>query len=439
MLIFMLTGSAGSGTKPNAKGIGLYSSKWKPDPMFEYWNPGAFHVPETELMEGSFQGDECVECHTDLTPGIVNGWKKSKHASPTDGRPVVNCNACHGNDHQALIFPTQETCGKCHSEQYKQTIAEKKYGFPSHALAMERCVDGKHFVDKPKAEVSSCMNCHSVAVKCDSCHTRHRFDAAEARRPEACITCHSGPPHPDDETYFTSAHGKVYLSKGEKWDWSKPLKKGNYPVPTCAYCHMHGKHMMSDKSIWKFGIREVNPLAAANIVKRARWVKVCADCHEAKWAEKKLKELDIERKRAWKQLYEAEGLLKSLRSHNYLTPAAGQRPPYPTDLLDRIWPFERIGYYDGQMAAFYNVSWIERLYFNMWYFNSLGAYKGVAHGSEEFVIKEHKKMDESFEKISKEAEILRELGKKEKTIGKHFDPSSLWLEGEYTIFNKENN
>ena len=109
----------------------------------------------------------------------------------------------------------------------------------------------KHFVDKPKAETTACLQCHSVATKCDSCHTRHRFDPAdEARRPEACLTCHSGPPHPDDEAYFASAHGRRYLAEGKDWDWSKPLRKGNYKVPTCAYCHMqNGRHQVADKAI----------------------------------------------------------------------------------------------------------------------------------------------------------------------------------------------
>jgi hypothetical protein len=146
---------------------------------------------------------------------------------------------------------------------------------------MDRAVDARHFVDKPKAEVMACIQCHSVATKCDSCHTRHLFDPAEARRPEACITCHSGPPHPDDETYFASAHGKLYLAEGDRWDWSKPLVKGNYKSPTCAYCHMDGgRHQVAHKSLWKFGLREVNPNTSGNRVLRERWVAVCADCHE---------------------------------------------------------------------------------------------------------------------------------------------------------------
>src|SRR4030065_871865 len=115
-------------------------------------------------------------------------------------------------------MPTPDVCANCHTTQHKQFSDEKRFGFPSHSLAMERALDAKHFVDKPKAEVAACLQCHSVASKCDSCHTRHRFSAAEARRPEACISCHGGPPHPDDETYFHSKHGQRYLAQGAQWD-----------------------------------------------------------------------------------------------------------------------------------------------------------------------------------------------------------------------------
>ncbi|VAW72692.1 Hydroxylamine oxidoreductase (Fragment), partial [hydrothermal vent metagenome] len=234
-------------------GAGLYSRQWIPDAMFAYWNPDDFYQ-STDAVAGEFEGKQCVACHEAVTPGIVNDWKASRHSNPTSGKAVVYCSACHGNNHQALHLPTPDVCGTCHVTQHVQFEDEKRYGFPSHALAMERALDAKHFVDKPKAEVTACLQCHSVATKCDSCHTRHRFSAAEARRPEACITCHSGPPHPDGETYFASAHGQLYQDEGKQWDWSKPLSKGNYKGPTCAYCHMgNGKHQVADKSMWKFG------------------------------------------------------------------------------------------------------------------------------------------------------------------------------------------
>ncbi|MDH5638622.1 MAG: hydroxylamine oxidoreductase [Nitrospinota bacterium] len=410
------------------KGIGLYGGEWSPDPMSEYWDPKSFHTPRTDLMEGVYRGEECVDCHEGITPGIVTGWRASRHAAADQ---PVSCPACHGADHQKLILPTPETCAGCHEKQHGEFMEEKRFGFPSHALAMERAVDAKHFVDKPKAETASCLHCHSVATKCDSCHTRHLFSAAEARRPEACVSCHSGPPHPDDETYYASAHGKLYLAEGDKWDWSKPLAKGNYPAPTCAYCHMYGKHQVADKAIWKFGLREVNPNTSENKVKRAKWRAVCRDCHDDKTAEEAFSTLDKERKRAWGKLYAMEDLLEDLRSEKVITPAPGQRPAYPTDFFDSIWPMIRIGFLEGQASAFYNVSLIERLYFEMWYFDNLGAYKGAAHGADEFVNLQHQKMESSMKGIRAEAARLRHSGKRE--------PGDLWLKGEYTDFNRENN
>ena len=421
-------------------GSGLYSRLWQPAASQQYWHPDAFYK-SVDTLAGEFEGEQCVECHSSVTPGIVNDWRKSGHSKVSaDGKQVI-CSDCHGSDHQKLRMPTPDVCASCHSQQHTEFMDEKRFGFPGHALAMERAVDAKHFVDKPKAEVTSCIQCHSVATKCDSCHSRHRFSAAEARRPEACITCHSGPPHPDDATFFASKHGQLYKAEGASWDWSKPLKKGNYPGPTCAYCHMgEGKHQVADKSIWKFGIRQINPLSAGNAVKREQWVELCSDCHEPDWSREQLRGLDAERKRAWGKLYKAESILKSLRSDKLLSPAAGERPTYPNDWMDARWPRERIGFFEGQAAAFYNVSPIERDYFEMWYFDNLGSYKGAAHGAASFVTEGHANMDQALVDIGAEAERLRDLGELEFSLtGERFDPGDLWLSGEYTEHNRDQN
>jgi hydroxylamine dehydrogenase len=414
-------------------GAGLYSRDWIPDAMFAYWNPNEFYDPVQSIM-GTFKGEQCITCHQAVTPGIVKDWQSSRHSQT---EPKVYCNDCHGSNHEDLHLPAPEVCGRCHGIQHQQFVDEKRYGFPSHALAMERALDAKHFVDKPKAEVTACLQCHSVASKCDSCHTRHKFSAAEARRPEACITCHSGPPHPDDETYFHSAHGQLYLNEGENWDWSKPLRKGNYKAPTCAYCHMTaGKHQVADKSLWKFGIKEVNPLSSGNEIKRKQWIKLCSDCHESDWSAQQLKALDLERKQAWSKLYQAEALLKDLRKHKLIYPSIRQRPPYPGDTADTFYQLERIGFYEGQASAFYNVSPIERDYFEMWYFANLAAYKGAAHGDSSFVSSGHAAMDKSLQKLKQDAATLRALGNIEtdETAIKN-----IWLKGEYTEFNLEHN
>ena len=415
-------------------GTGLYSRHWSPDPVQRYWDPDSFYR-STGIVEGMFQPEQCIRCHEGITPGIVADWRASRHARAD--KPV-HCSRCHGNDHQALQLPTPRVCGDCHEKEHAEFRDEARYGFPSHVLAMERAVDAPHFADKPKAEVQSCTQCHSVATKCDSCHTRHRFDAAEARRPEACITCHSGPPHPDDETYFGSAHGKRYLAEGDSWDWNKPLAKGNYKVPTCAYCHMEGgRHQVAHKSLWKFGLREINPHTSRNRVMRKRWINLCSDCHERNRVETWLAELDSERKRAWGKLYEAEDILRELRADGLILPSAADRPAYPMEWLGRLWPRERIGFFEGQASAFYNVSAIEREYFEMWYFDNLGAYKAAAHGNTAAVEEGHRKLSASLERIRSAAIGLRSLAADTGIAQENL--RHLWRSGEYTDYNRENN
>jgi len=421
----------------SGSGAGLYSNDWTPDPMQQYWDPENFYIPES-VIEGRFSGKQCIQCHQGLTPGIVRDWRESKHSAPSNGDDIVMCPACHGDDHADLHLPTPAICGGCHTTQLAQLGEEKRYGFPSHALAMERAVDAKHFVDKPKPEVLSCLQCHSVATKCDSCHTRHSFSAAEARRSESCITCHSGPPHPDDKTYFASAHGKVYSEEGGDWDWSKPLKKGNYKAPTCAYCHMEeGVHSVAHKSIWKFGIREINPNTSGNKVLRERWVKLCMDCHQEEESRGWLKEMDQERKKAWDKLYAAEQILKDLRSEEKIDPPPGERPPYPHDTMDKLWPRAHIGFFEGQASAFYNVSEIERDYFEMWYFDNLHGYKAAAHGDTAGVEEAHRALEQDLAEIEKSAEKLYSTDSKD-SVARQQD-KELWNKGKYTDYNREHN
>jgi hypothetical protein len=40
------------------------------------------------------------------------------------------------------------------------------------------------------------MQCHGA-----TCHTRHKFTIVEARKPNACASCHLGPDHPDTDEF----------------------------------------------------------------------------------------------------------------------------------------------------------------------------------------------------------------------------------------------
>ena len=102
--------------------------------------------------------------------------------------------------------------------------------------------------------------------------------------------------------------------------------------------------------------------------------------------------------------------------------------------MDRVFPKERIGFFEGQASSFYNVSTIERDYFEMWYFANLGAYKAAAHGAPELVAEGHAQMAAAEKSILLQAGQLRD-----KARGARPDPRSLWLGGEYTSHNREHN
>jgi hydroxylamine dehydrogenase len=163
---------------------------------------------------------------------------------------------------------------------------------------------------------------------------------------------------------------------------------------------------------------------------------LCGDCHEQQWAAEQLKQLDAERKLSWSKLYQAEAVLKNLRSDELIKPSAKNRPSYPGDSPDAFLQYQRIGFFEGQASAFYNVSPIERDYFEMWYFDNLKSYKGAAHGDVSFVDEGQAAMDDSLETIKQNAERLRSTG--EQKLDKDAE-GNIWLEGEYTEYNRDNN
>ncbi|MCP4287430.1 MAG: hydroxylamine oxidoreductase, partial [Gammaproteobacteria bacterium] len=97
------------------------------------------------------------------------------------------------------------------------------------------------------------------------------------------------------------------------------------------------------------------------------------------------------------------------------------------------------GFFEGQASAFYNVSAIERDYFEMWYFDNLGAYKSAAHGNPAGVEEGHGKLSASLGRIESKARELRILTEAENKAGLTTEPSGLWNRGAYTDYNREHN
>jgi hydroxylamine dehydrogenase len=222
----------------------------------------------TALAIRAADAPNCVGCHGSkgIAGSALRDWKTSKHAAND-----VGCATCHLTGDTTKKTSACDTsgvvravpgkiCGECHGEQFGQ-FAHSKHA--AAWIAMDAMPTTK---DQPKAMMDGmkgCGGCHRVGYdtgRCDSCHTRHLFSAAEARRPEACATCHMGFDHPQWEMYSTSKHGVIYSLGAPDWDWDMPLsewfkdpsKPSTGPrAPTCAFCHMpNGNHGV--RTSWGF-------------------------------------------------------------------------------------------------------------------------------------------------------------------------------------------
>lgn len=285
----------------------------------------------------------CVSCHTKITPNIVTDWQLSKHFQND-----VSCEVCHGSEHNGpsnvdkVLLPTPETCKSCHETQVEQ------YSKGKHALgwASMNAMPTIHMQPMALIEgMKGCGSCHKIGLKseeeikqlkadgqqhgvasCDACHTRHTFSKKEAQQPQACQTCHMGFDHPQWEMYSGSKHGVRYLLK------QNGVLPEETAAPTCQTCHMQdGNHEvrtgwgflavrlpMPDDEQWTkdrvtilkaLGVLDPdgNPTALLDVVKAAdvarltqedwdkernKMIKTCKNCHSGNFAENELKKGD---------------------------------------------------------------------------------------------------------------------------------------------------
>ncbi|MFO7760602.1 MAG: multiheme c-type cytochrome [Thermodesulfobacteriota bacterium] len=211
-------------------------------------------------------GDNCMECHTEISPGQVQDYKASRHAESG-----ITCKICHGSkhlsveDYEKAVLPDEKVCRGCHPNKYKE-FSKGKHNFGWTSLNM---IPATHMAPDELIEGGrGCGGCHNMGIKtekqkkelrekgyryqnnsCDECHTRHTFSTKEALNPKACQQCHMGYDHPQWEMWSSSKHGERYFAK----------KFGDLPedavAPSCQYCHMpDGSH--NNHTAWGFlGVR----------------------------------------------------------------------------------------------------------------------------------------------------------------------------------------
>ncbi len=215
----------------------------------------------------------CAECHT-LNPNIHkdsfehNGFKVHVIVTPKD------CAVCHPKEFQQYTLNKMDWA-------YKNLMGNPVYfqlvkaivGLPDNSKGI---IAQK--MPEPSVLEDSCLACHGTRVKvegfkerdtdfgnmkfpilkgwpnqgvgrinpdgsrgcCTSCHTRHSFSIAMARKPYSCAQCHKGPDTPAYKVYSVSTHGAIFKSSGNKWDFKDtPWVLGkDFKAPTCATCHV---------------------------------------------------------------------------------------------------------------------------------------------------------------------------------------------------------
>ena len=181
----------------------------------------------------------CTDCHQKGNPVLVKQYLES-----VMGKAEIECTQCHGGEHRnatdykKVKMPNADTCKSCHAKQVEQFKAGK------HSLAWVAMTAMPFTARQPREVIEKgCAGCHRVGLdggKCDSCHTRHAFSKEEARKPEACHTCHMGEDHSQWEMWSTSKHGAIYSLEGDTGR-----------APKCQTCHMpNGNHAVM--TAWGF-------------------------------------------------------------------------------------------------------------------------------------------------------------------------------------------
>lgn len=314
--------------------------------------------------------DECVVCHQQTSPGIVEQYGRSTMAAAQ-----VACRDCHEVEQgypgsvahegtHVLQSPTTAMCQDCHATEVAQ-FYQSRHSLPAYVavagslelseehMAMYQSIpEGTYAPDKSRNDIAAlegpdmtrftCEACHNVGKpamdgsvgQCQKCHLRHEFNLTQARKPETCNACHIGPDHPQWEIYQESPHGIAYMTLGENWHWeAEPgtLTVQDFPAATCAICHMSGfgteetTHDVGDRLAWFLfaPISERRPNWEENM---DRMQNVCFECHNQAFINDFYTAADkaTERVNVW--VRESNDIIQPVKDNNLLTAAPFDEP-----------------------------------------------------------------------------------------------------------------
>ncbi len=289
-------------------------------------------APMDSHAKVSEETKQCLECHQEAMPGIVNQWQDSSH-----WQAGVGCFECHkakkgepdAMDHNGFTIATivsPRDCGACHPIETAEQEASH-HAQAGNILNSKDGLLGQTLGGEPAVAVG-CRQCHGSIVKvkkdgtldpatwpntgigrvnpdgskgtCSACHTRHRFSKAQARKPGICGKCHLGPDHPQKEVYEESKHGILYEAFKDEMnmDSSKWIAgQDYYDAATCSTCHMSATpnqavtHDVGARLSWNLRA-PVSKRTKDSAKKLANMKDVCQSCHGSVFVDGFYKQLD---------------------------------------------------------------------------------------------------------------------------------------------------
>lgn len=334
---------------------------------------GTSEDPGDIVAQLSESDDECVVCHSNHTPGIVNQYGRSDHF-----RSDVSCADCHEvkEDYPGSVqHPEAEfyvlsksspaKCETCHRQQVNQ-FNLSRHALPAYvayagteilsedllaqyesipeggALPGGRARNALHALEGPELTRFACETCHDIGKPnpdgstgdCTSCHLRHEFNLEQARKPETCNACHIGPDHPQWEIYQESPHGIAYMTLGHTWNWeAEPgaLTTVDFPAPTCATCHFSGfglsatTHDVGDRLSW-FLAASISAERPSAVENRNRMQGVCTACHSSGFIEDFYADADAATVAVNDFVKLSDAMMQPLKDNGLLTPAPFDEP-----------------------------------------------------------------------------------------------------------------
>jgi cytochrome c551/c552 len=116
-------------------------------------------------------GDNCLECHREMSPGLYLQWNGTKHAE--NGISCIDCHEAdpadvdafehHGSNVATLVTP--KDCGACHTDEAEQV------GNSYHATAGQILESADAYLAHVAAgepiAIVGCVSCHGARVRID--------------------------------------------------------------------------------------------------------------------------------------------------------------------------------------------------------------------------------------------------------------------------------